>query len=167
MLAAGDDREHGGNDDYDDAPSAHYSWDSTVPNHQLPQQGHAIVLWDKNTPSGASVIEKVEQGEQEKTFYRCPGCRMAGIKRRKGKRPHYRCYKCERTFDDAVTGIRTVTTYRSRHEIAWIDLAGQSTGDELRGLCAHPKSQLSIRRPDYPRFRAAVEKSPGNRECPR
>lgn len=39
MLAAGDDREHRGNDGYDDAPSAHYSRDSTVPNHLLPRPG--------------------------------------------------------------------------------------------------------------------------------
>ena len=32
-LTVGEDRQHGGNDGYDDSPSSHYSWDETVPNH--------------------------------------------------------------------------------------------------------------------------------------
>lgn len=32
-LAVSGRRQHGGNDGYDDNPSSHYSWDSTVPNH--------------------------------------------------------------------------------------------------------------------------------------
>jgi hypothetical protein len=27
-------RQHGGNEGYDDDPAVHYSWDSTVPNHE-------------------------------------------------------------------------------------------------------------------------------------
>lgn len=160
MLAAGEDREHRGNDGYDDAPSSHYSWDSTVPNHQLPRPGDVIVLWDKNYLLGASVIERIEEGEDSKAFYRCPYCRMAGIELRKTKVPRYRCHKCDRTFDDAVTTRDTVTTFRSHHEIAWVDLAGQLNGRQLRQLCEHPKSQLSIRQLDYPRFRAAVKALP-------
>ena len=34
VLAVGDDRQHGGNEGYDAGPAVHYSWDSTVPNHE-------------------------------------------------------------------------------------------------------------------------------------
>lgn len=46
LFAAGDDRQHGGNDGYDDQPDSYYSWDSTVPNHAALQAGDVVVLWD-------------------------------------------------------------------------------------------------------------------------
>ena len=63
MLAAGSDRQHAGNDGYDDAPSEHYSWDDTVANHALPKRGDIIVLWDKETTIGTGTIERIDEGE--------------------------------------------------------------------------------------------------------
>jgi predicted restriction endonuclease len=61
-----------------------------------------------------------------------------------------------------VATIReVVTTYRSHHDIAWVDLTGELTGDRLRRLCTRPKSQHSIRRLDYVRFQEAVRAAPG------
>ena len=48
MLAVGDNRQHAGNEGYDDDPATHYSWDDTVPNCSRPRPGQRIVLWDKN-----------------------------------------------------------------------------------------------------------------------
>src|SRR4051794_14351061 len=84
VLAVGADRQHGGNDGYDDDPDAHYSWDSTVPNGRVVQVGDRIVLWDKYAVIGASVIETIDAGTSEKTLYRCPHCQRAGIKARRG-----------------------------------------------------------------------------------
>ena len=53
MIAAGEDRQHGGNQGYDDDPERHYSWDNTVANHRKPRNGHIIVLWDKRNLIGA------------------------------------------------------------------------------------------------------------------
>lgn len=163
MLAVGDDRPRRSNDGYDDAPAAHYSWDSSVPNHQLPQAGDVIVLWDKKVLLGASVIEKIVVGEEEKALHRCPHCGKASIKLRKTENPPYRCFKCTGTFEESevVTTRKVVTTYRSHHDIAWVDLTGELTGDRLRGLCTLPKSQLSIRQLDYARFEEAVRAAPG------
>ncbi|WP_367133522.1 HNH endonuclease [Saccharothrix sp. HUAS TT1] len=141
--------------------AAHYSWDSSVPNHKLPRVGDVIVLWDKEVLLGASVIEKIVTGEEEKALHRCPHCGRASIKFRKTEDPAYRCYKCTGTFEEVETTKGVVTTYRSHHDVAWVDLAGELTGDRLRGLCTLPKSQLSIRQLDYPRFRDAVRAAPG------
>ena len=46
-AAVGDDRQHGGNEGYDDDPAVHYSWDSTVPNHEAVVGGDVIIIWDK------------------------------------------------------------------------------------------------------------------------
>lgn len=157
-LAVGEDRQHGGNDGYDDSPSSHYSWDETVPNHAAVRRGDKIVLWDKHTLLGASTIESVEQGRLVKQFHSCPDCRMAGIKPRKTKEPRFRCQECGAVFDHPRTDSREVTTYRSHHDIAWMDLAGCLSGPELRALCTRPASQLSIRELDWPRFEQAVRR---------
>jgi len=160
MLAAGNDREHGGNDGYDDNPKEHYSWDDTVPNHALPQPGHIIVLWNKEILLGASVIEQVDRGRQQKELHRCPKCGKAGIKPRATLLPRYKCYKCEHLFDEAVTRIEEVETYRTQHAAGWLDLTGQLTGSQLRALCFRPKSQLSMRQLDHDRFWAALAAEP-------
>jgi len=77
VLAAGDARQHGGNDGYDDVVDRYYSWDSTVPNSSALAVGHAIVLWDKMALLGVSVIEAIQSGEATKTTYSCPNCGQA------------------------------------------------------------------------------------------
>ncbi|MGC5387269.1 hypothetical protein ACPXCJ_22480 [Micromonospora chalcea] len=82
MLAVGAERQHGGNDGYDDDPDVHYSWDDTVPNARTVAVGDRIVLWDKEAVLGASVIEEIGTGRAEKILYRCPHCNGANIERR-------------------------------------------------------------------------------------
>ncbi|CAL9657049.1 hypothetical protein SUDANB95_06807 [Actinosynnema sp. ALI-1.44] len=161
MLAVGDARTRRSNDGYDDAPAIHYSWDSSVDNHRLPRAGDVIALWDKKVLLGASVIEKIVEGQEQKTLNRCPKCARASIKLRRTESPRYRCYKCTATFDEVITTRREVITYRSHHSIAWVDLTGELTGDQLRGLCTLPKAQHSIRRLDYARFVEALRATPG------
>ena len=126
VLAVGDDRQHGGNDGYDDIPEEHYSWDSTVPNHAALAAGDAIVLWDKHSLLGASVIEHIEKGNGTKLRHTCPKCDKAGIKERKtfaaGSIPRFKCYKCKAEFDVPVSRQESITTYRSRHDVGWVEL---------------------------------------------
>ena len=159
MLAAGDDRQHGGNDGYDDEPAIHYSWDSTVPNHRAVTAGDKIAIRNKRILLGASVVEEIETHETTKPLYGCPACGLAGIKPRKTLSPRFKCYKCKEVFDEPSSTDEPVTTYRSRHDVGWIDLGGCLSGAELRALCVHPTSQLSLRQLRWPSFRAAVARS--------
>lgn len=156
VLAAGDDRQHGGNDGYVDEPAATYSWDDTVPNHAALSVGDAIVLWDKRMLIGASVIERIEENDAIKTVYRCPSCGGSHIKRRKTLDPPWRCFRCSSNFADPAAEARTVHTYVSRHDVGWVDLDGVLSGAELRMLCRSPKSQLSLRPLMWADFRLAV-----------
>ncbi|SEQ63275.1 HNH endonuclease [Lentzea xinjiangensis] len=160
MLAAGDDRARASNDGYDDDPSSHYSWDSTVPNHAKPAEGHVIVLWDKKHLLGASVIEKIDRGRAPKDIHSCPRCDKARIEFRTTLLPRIKCYNCGHEFDEPKTRTADVDTYRTRHDAGWIDLAGRLDGARLRELCVSPKSQLSLRPLDYDRFRAAIGEAP-------
>ncbi len=156
VLAVGDDRQHGGNEGYDDDPAVHYSWDSTVPNHEAVAGGDAIVIWDKRCLVGASVIERIDRWQDTKVLHRCPECGLAGIKARKTLTPRFKCYKCKATFDVPISRTEPVTAFRSEHDVGWVDLAGLLSGPELRALCVHPASQLSIRPLRWNDFAAAV-----------
>ncbi len=118
MIAAGDNREHRGNDGYDDEPSAYYSWDSTVAHSRAVAPRDRIVLWDKKTLLGASIIEAIDEGERLKVFYRCPACGKAGFKARLHVRPVNRCSSCRGEFDEPAVHWGMVTTFRSTHDAA-------------------------------------------------
>ncbi|MEZ0091311.1 HNH endonuclease [Streptacidiphilus sp. EB129] len=156
LAVEDDDRTHGSNGGYDDQPDRHYSWDSTVPNHARLAAGDVIALWDKRALLGVSVIDSITVGNAVKDRYSCPVCGKADIKRRKTRRPVYRC-DCGAEFDRPVTTPTPVTTYRSDHEAAWVDLAGAVDGPTLRALCDSPDSQHSLRPMRWDRLRTALE----------
>lgn len=74
--------------------------------------------------------------------------------------PKYRCDDCHSEFDDPVVIEKEVTTYRSTHDQAWVDLEGLLDGATLRSLCVHPKSQNSFRPLRWDDFQAALAKVP-------
>ncbi|MFF2076370.1 HNH endonuclease [Kitasatospora sp. NPDC058162] len=155
-LSVGEDRLHGGNDGYDDSPSEHYSWDSTVPNHGRLAVGDVIALWDAKVLLGISVIERIDIGQAVKPVHSCPVCGKADFYPRKKQELRYSCRKCEAQFDEPKTHHKDVTTYRSRHGSAWVDMAGVLPGSVLRALCDSPKSQHSLRSLQWERLRAAI-----------
>lgn len=156
VIAAGENRQHGGNDGYDDRPRSHYSWDSTVPNSRRMVEGDVIVLWDKQRLLGASIIEDVEEWNATKTVRRCPACAGSKIKARKTLTPRWRCHECRTEFETANEHEIEVIAYRADHGSGWVDLEGLLRGDELRRLCLSPRSQLSLRPLDWMRFRDAL-----------
>ncbi|MFF9896164.1 HNH endonuclease signature motif containing protein [Streptomyces longispororuber] len=160
VLALGDDREHAGNDGYDDDPAQHYSWDSTVQNSARLAVGDVIALWDKAGLIGLSVIEAIDTDNAEKPLYSCPQCHLAGgLKRRLQVKPVFRCSKCKHEFDDPIQKIQPVTTYRSRHGARWVGARGLLSADEVRNLCDSPKSQLSMRAAQWEKLRDALKAS--------
>jgi hypothetical protein len=158
-MAVGDNRQHGGNAGYDDQPDVYYTWDSTVSNYANIKVGDPVAVWDKERLLGISVVEEIETAVKEKLLFRCPngGCARAGIKERRVKRPRFRCQECGLEFEEPSTSVATVTEYRSRHDAAWTSLDNLLSGQHLRGLCASPKSQLSMRSLNWTAFRDALE----------
>ncbi len=144
LIAAGTGVERPGR--YADDPRRSYVWDSTVPNHAMPQVGDLVALWDKRWLLGISVISEIRNGAGMKTVYRCPKCGSSDVRNRKVRVPKYRCAACEAEFQTPDEKEIEVATYSSRHDAAWVDLEGLLTAGELRGLAESPKSQHSIRR---------------------
>ncbi|MEU6398608.1 HNH endonuclease signature motif containing protein [Streptomyces cinnamoneus] len=156
VLAVGDERQHGGNDGYDDDPSQHYSWDSTVNNHGELKEGDMIALWDKKQLLGVGKISAIETGSAVKTLYFCPVCKKADFKRRKKLKPTCLCNKCGATFEEPGSKTKQVITYRSRHGETWMDGRGLLTGPQVRDLADSPRSQLSMRPARWEKLRDAL-----------
>ena len=158
MLAAGEDRAHGGNDGYDDQPDAHYSWDNTVPNHGRVRIGDRIVLWDKYAVIGASVVEDIATAPGEKILRSCRTCGMASLKARKIARPVWRCHNQKCLAEDDTTDSRLVQVkmFRSRHDAGWVALDGCVDGPALRLMCESALDQHSIRPFRWEPFAEAV-----------
>jgi hypothetical protein len=154
LMAAGSDRQHGGNSGYDDQADVYYSWDSTVANAANVRAGDPVAIWDKRRLIGISVVEDIESHADEKTLYSCPdvSCGRSSIKPRKKKVPRFRCNDCRLEFDRPAARVVSVTAYQSRHDAAWTSLDGLIVGSELRELCVSPKSQLSMRALDWSAF---------------
>ncbi|MDC2958533.1 HNH endonuclease [Streptomyces gilvifuscus] len=156
VLAVGSERQHGGNDGYDDSPAAHYSWDSTVPQHANLAAGDVIALWDKKMLLGISVIERIDIDHAVKSSYFHERCGRADFKRLKTGELKWWCNKCRMRFEEPGSRDKEVTTYRSHHSRAWQDLRGRLTGGEIRALCDKPTSQHSLRPARWERVRSAL-----------
>jgi hypothetical protein len=145
FLAAGEDRQHAGNDGYFDDPSREYEWDTTVANHELPSVGDPVAIWDKRVLLGMSVIDSLEHFPDVKDRSRCPSCGHTSLKVRRTRMPRMRCFNCHAEFDEPTVEEVEVTRYVATYEAAWTDLAGVLRAAELRPLCVQPGSQQSIR----------------------
>lgn len=152
LLAAGDDRGHGGNLGYDDQVDSYYSWDSDVPNHKQIQVGDLVAVWDKQALLGISVIEEIESRKGPKVLKRCPRCGATRINERKRSALRFRCMKCQYQFLDAQLESKIVETYRARYDAAWTDLDGILNGQEVRSLALYPKDFNSMRPIVWPRL---------------
>ncbi|MBW8172475.1 HNH endonuclease [Ornithinimicrobium sp. Arc0846-15] len=146
LMAAGDNRGHGGNAGYDDQHDAYYSWDSNVPNYSKVEIGDPIALWDKRRLLGISVIEDIETSSGPKLLHRCPNCNRTRISPRKTKIPKYRCMKCNVEFNEPVSSTTEVKLYRARYDAAWVSLDGVLDEQALRA-CAVNSGDINAMRP--------------------
>ncbi|QTE29255.1 HNH endonuclease signature motif containing protein [Pengzhenrongella sicca] len=156
LMAAGDNRGHGGNSGYDDQFDAYYSWDSNVPNHKNLAVGDPIALWDKERLLGVSVIEEIKATLGLKLLSRCPSCNTTRISDRKKSEPRYRCMKCRAEFATPSPDVVEVLRYRARYDAAWTPLDGFFTGGEIRSLAVNAGDINAMRPLDWVAFGAAL-----------
>lgn len=156
LMAAGDDRGHGGNSGYDDQVDAYYSWDSKVPNHTKLTVGDPVALWDKRRLLGASVIEEITKSPGVKILQRCPKCTRTRISTRQAIAPRHRCMKCRHEFEVPVAEAVDVILYRARYDAAWTSLDGLLDEREIRSLAVHPGDINAMRPLDWRAFRSAL-----------
>lgn len=156
LMAAGENRGHGGNSGYDDQIDAYYSWDSNVPNHKSLAVGDPVALWDKERLLGVSVIEAIETWHGQKLLNRCPKCNTTRISERKRSTPRYRCMRCHAEFESPSIEVVEVLEYKARYDAAWTSMDGLFDGDEIRSLAVHTGDFNAMRPLDWAAFRQAL-----------
>ncbi|MDA7938550.1 HNH endonuclease [Pirellulales bacterium] len=165
VIAAGRNRDYGGNDGYDDLPDQYYSWDSTVANSKKITAGDTIAIWDKKRLVGFSIVEEIASEPQTKDIFRCPNCESTKFKARKSKNPKFKCNKCKHEFTNPLSEKKHVTAYRSRHDAGWTKLPDTEIhANELRNLCKQKKSQQSLRELRKNEFFRVVKKHISDRD---
>ena len=145
LLYTSETRAHAGNEGYDDEVAVSYTWDDTVSHHADLREGDLVALWDGSQLLGISVISRITKGESQKPRFRCPMCSTTDLRKRQNMFPLYRCGRCREEFQVPDTETLSITTYRTDHAQAWVDLLGVADGKELRSICHSPQSQQSMR----------------------
>lgn len=156
LMAAGENRGHGGNSGYDDQVDAYYSWDSNVPNYKNLAVGDPIALWDKERMLGVSVIEEIETSPGQKVLHRCPECATTRIRPRKRVTPEYKCMRCPNEFATPRIDIVSVVKYKARYDAAWTSLDGLFDENEIRSLAVNSGEINAMRPLDWEAFRRAL-----------
>jgi DNA-directed RNA polymerase subunit RPC12/RpoP len=145
------DRQHRGNQGYDDDPSRYYSWDSTVPNREGPAQGDLCAIRDSRGLLGISQIDEVRRTDgEEKSRLRCPECESTALKRREKVKPDYRCSRCKAEFDQPIDEAIEVTVYRADYARSWVSVGGAVTASELEASCYLSEAKQQAIRPVAP-----------------
>jgi hypothetical protein len=159
LLSDFDNRTFAGHDGYDDEVTHLYKWDSTVPNHSALRAHDVVVLWNKQTLIGASIIDDIEEGFGVKNRYRCPSCGSTKIKRRITKEPEFTCgnQPCRAAFKLPTIEEVGITTYSAEYGINWTPLPGKLSAAECRLLAVRPKSQHSMRMANVDKLRKFLQ----------
>ena len=145
------DRQHQGNQGYDDDPSRYYSWDSTVANREGPGEGDLCAVRDSRGLLGISKIDAVSEREGEKARSRCPNCGSTGFKGRATRKPNYKCSKCKSEFDLPDVESIPVTFYKADYARSWVSIGGAVTAAELEASCYRSRAKQHAIRPIDPR----------------
>ncbi|MBM7769793.1 HNH endonuclease [Glutamicibacter nicotianae] len=130
--------QHGGIDNYRDIHGEQYTWDDTSPNARHIKVGDVILLWDKKSLLGASVIETIDVKKNDtKVRFVCPKC-DGRIKARTRVTPEWRCQNTECGHEFSSNDRKQITTYvdtrTAFYAPAWTDLSGTLTGNQLRSI---------------------------------
>jgi len=141
------DRQHQGNQGYDDDSSQYYSWDSTVPNRDGPEVGDLCAVRDSRGLLGISQIDKVSHKEEVKPRSRCPECESTAIKSRTTMTPKFKCGNCGSEFDRPSVEEIPVTVYRADYARSWVSIGGAVTATELEASCYLARAKQHAIRP--------------------
>lgn len=146
LLAAGDARQYGGNDGYDDHVSTHYQYDSQVANHRRMLPGHLALIRSHRQLLGAARVVSVEQTPGTKEMRRCPRCRGTNLKERFTKLPRYRCGtgRCGHEVESPLVETVPVDIKVARFGSTFRPAPGAITLPDLRKALLRPSDQLAI-----------------------
>jgi putative restriction endonuclease len=148
FLSVDGDRQHGGNQGYEDAAETNYEYDSLVGNHKQIKIGDIAFVRDREEVSGIAVVKQIEEWDGDKLLHRCPRCKTTGIKIRKTKLPPWRCHKCSLEFEAPAQETVPVKKYSAKFGDSFIPIEGILTANQIKRAALRPSDQNSIEQID-------------------
>lgn len=147
LLAFGDERQHEGNEGYNDDPAHSYRYDNFVPNSRQIREGDLVLIRDASALLGlARIVTIVRDESHRKTVRRCPACMKTTLKRRVALSPPYRCHSCKAEFDVPVEEEIGCTAFEARFGSTFISTPGTISLEALRRACPAYNRQLAMQR---------------------
>lgn len=152
-LSPGD-RQHAGNEGYDDAPAALYRYDSLVPNSRQLRPGDLVVLRDRERMLGYASIDQIDRLAGKKRLLKCPTCGRTRLRRRAGG--EYRCSSCKGVTSAPNSIEVDVDHYTARYEGTFVEAAGAVPLAALVEACPRYNQNLAMQRLDVAKIGGAV-----------
>lgn len=143
LIAAGDDRQYGGNTGYRDDPQRVYRYDSNVANYRQLKEDDLAIIRDKTSVVGAAQVRRIETERGTKHVRRCLECGTTAIKVRVRKTPAWRCNKGHE-FDNPSEAEEDVTSYAAFFDDTFVALPDGPSILQLKAAALRPSDQVSI-----------------------
>ncbi len=111
-----EDLRYHGNNGYDDDYSKHYRYDNFVANHKNVKVGDIVIVTDRNSVLGISIITDIINSPAIKVRNKCPHpeCDARKLVPRKKLLPRWRCNN-NHTFDEPITLDVEATEYTAEY----------------------------------------------------
>lgn len=133
-----------GNEGYDDDISSHYTYDTTVKNHDKILENDLIIITSKRYIEGFGRIERIHVVQDiSKNRYRCPICNTQDHYERKGKSPKYRCWN-KHEFDDPIVENVIVNQSTAFYNTTFIPAPPKTSTSLLEGYYIKRNLRYSI-----------------------
>lgn len=131
------------NGNYGDSSGSSYSWDTTVPKHELPKVGDIVILRSKQSVLGVSILSKVDKRASWKARLRCPNCMSTKMKWR-SRQESFRCGPCKKIVSTPnAEFLAEIDSYNGQYHWFFTPLEAL-TLPQVRQISRTPDSQHSI-----------------------
>jgi ssDNA-binding Zn-finger/Zn-ribbon topoisomerase 1 len=117
-----------------------------------------MILCDRARALGIAFIENIDSRPSSRIFHRCPVCRKTGIKKRKTRRPEYRCDDGHE-FDRPIQENARCTAYTAQFGTTFRPFTEVFGREFLRQGCPRYSDQLAIQEFDFTRMEAVIRSS--------
>ncbi|WP_312210323.1 HNH endonuclease signature motif containing protein [Pseudescherichia sp.] len=145
-----DDLRYWGNDGYHDDSSVFYRYDSFVANYKNVKNGDIVIITDRESVLGISVIEKLETQSINKKRNKCVylDCKAKKILPRKTIKPEWRCDKGHE-FDEPRVIFEPAKEFIANYGTQYRTLS-DITMSQLIDKTPRYNGQMSIQEVNYP-----------------
>lgn len=154
LSAFGDERQHRGNEGYEDDVKHTYAYDTHVANWRHVSEGDVALIRDARQLLGLARIEAIDVKPATKNLLRCTNCNSTALKRRKAIQPAYRCHACKATFEEPLVETVEVRQHQARFGSTFTRAPSSVLLEAVLPLRPRPSNQMAMQEVDLRELKA-------------